>query len=156
MRNSAWIAAQPLPKQAIRAVMFETFCRDCQWFEAHGDGAGYEREYVPGEFWAEEDPMEEQYTGAERVRVWLIDLFQEPNGERGLIRMRKPLPSGVPVTSDAEDAVNWMAVARRAPPPESDTCRRCGVDDTMLLFVEGDVAKPWALSCRRCNRWALV
>ena len=102
------------PPEPYRSIQREVFWRDRRWLEAHPVGASYERDYVPGEFWSEDDFGDP--SGVERIRVWWTDLFEEPTPDRGYIRMRQPLPRGGLVVSDAEDSANWMF--REGPPDD--------------------------------------
>lgn len=116
MSPAAWRDLGDEPPEPIRGIQRSLFWNDYRQLGGR-PGPAYERDYVPGEFWSEEDPEERAFARTTRVQVWFVDLFDEATPERGYIRTRKPLPRGVPVVSDAEDAVNWMFLTG---PPEDD------------------------------------
>jgi len=92
----------------VRAVQQQAYWADVDALADQPVGVVVEREYRPGEFFHPGDSRAEQdaYAVTETVRVWFIDMFGEP--ERGLIRMREPLPGPEIVMSDPEDAAHWI------------------------------------------------
>lgn len=96
---AGWREIHDEPSEPIRGIQHVLFWKDYRQLGGV-PGRAYERDYVAGEFWSEEDPDETAFVGTSRVRVWFVDLFEDATSERGYIRMRKrPCPEACQYTA---------------------------------------------------------
>jgi hypothetical protein len=104
--EDAVLAARDRLPHEVQQVQREVYWSDMAAL-AGRVGAVIERPYRPGEFYDRSDePEDVVFTDTVAVQVWLYDMFGDP--ERGLIRMRQPVPGPDLVITDGEDAVNWI------------------------------------------------